>query len=418
MRRSSAPPQDALHLTTTGHNVKAPPLPVLALSYLAFISLGLPDTVIGVAWPSIRDRFGLSQAGLGVVLTVGVAGYVLSSVVAGRLVVALGVGRLLAASCALVALGLTGYASAPRWAVFVPMAAVIGLGSGAIDAALNGWAARHIPVRHVNWLHACWGVGATAGPAIMTAVLARGASYRFGYVLLACALGAMGLAFAATRRAWEDNGATASSGMALHAGAGEALHSGRVLLQIALFFVYTGLEAGTGQWCFTVLHEGRGLDVEGAGAWTAVYWGSILAGRVVLGFMVDRVGPDRLLRGATVTALAGAALFASNGGLPGRLGLVVLGASLAPMYPTLMSRTPDRVGHHLAPHAVGFQVGAATLGSAAVPAFLGVLAAGVGLGAIGGAVAGVALILLVLHEALVAKTRIAIVRELPKRSLP
>jgi fucose permease len=307
-------------LHSPGNDLKTPRFALLALSYLAFISLGLPDTVIGVAWPSIRDRFGVSQAGLGFVLTVGVAGYVLSSVFAGRAVVALGVGRLLAASCALVALGLTGYALAPRWALFVPMAAVIGLGSGAIDAALNGWAARHIPTRHVNWLHACWGVGATTGPAMMTAVLAHGASYQLGYVLLACALGAMGLAFATTRRAWEDDAAT-GGGISLHSGAGAALRSDRVRLQIALFFIYTGLESGTGQWCFTVLREGRGLDIQAAGAWTTAYWGSILAGRVVLGFVVDRIGPDRLLRITTLTALAGAALFASADGLAGRLGL-------------------------------------------------------------------------------------------------
>src|SRR5207253_3671140 len=103
---------------------------------------------------------------------------------------------------------------------------VIGLASGAIDASLNGWAARHLPVRHVNWLHACWGVGATAGPAMMTAVLAHGASYQLGYVLLACALAAMGVAFATTRRAWEDEGVT-SGGISLHSGAGVALGSDR-----------------------------------------------------------------------------------------------------------------------------------------------------------------------------------------------
>src|SRR5207248_2754427 len=198
-----------------GNDLKTPRFALLALSYLAFISLGLPDTVIGVAWPSIRDRFGVSQAGLGFVLSVGVAGYVVSSVFAGR------------------------------------------------------------------------------------AVVAHGASYQVGYVLLACALGAMGLAFAATRRAWEDDAAT-GGGISLHAGAGVALRSDRVRLQIALFFIYTGLESGTGQWCFTVLREGRGLDIESAGAWTTAYWGSILAGRVVLGFVVDRIGADRLLRITTL----------------------------------------------------------------------------------------------------------------------
>jgi fucose permease len=384
--------------------LKSPPLLLLALSYLAFVSLGLPDTVIGVAWPTIRDRFGLSQAALGAVLSVGVGGYALSSVLAGRLVSRLGVGRLLAASCGLVAAGLAGYAAAPRWAAFVPMAAVIGLGSGAIDASLNGWAAHHVPVRHMNWLHACWSLGATAGPAMMTVVLARRAPYSVGYLVLAGALGAMGLAFAATRRAWDD-GARAGAGAARQAGASAALRSSRVWLQIAIFFLYTGLEAGTGAWCFTVLREARGLGLEGAGAWTTAYWGSLLAGRVVVGFAVDRVGPDRLLRIATLAAVSGSALFAANGGLPGRLGLAILGASLAPLFPTLMSRTPDRVGYHLAHHAVGFQVGAATLGSASLPAAFGLLAASAGVGAVGPAVCGVALALLALHEALLASAR-------------
>src|SRR5207245_10712566 len=150
-------------------------------------------------------------------------------------------------------------------------------------------------------------------------------------------------AFAATRRAWEDDGAAGRTGV-LHAGAAEALRNGRVWLQIVLFFVYTGLEAGTGQWCFTVLREARGLDLEAAGAWTAGYWGSILGGRVVLGFVVDRAGPDRLLRAAMVTALAGAVLSASSGGPLGRLGPGLLGASRAPSCPTLMPRTQERVG--------------------------------------------------------------------------
>jgi fucose permease len=393
--------------------LKAPLLSLLALAYLAFVSLGLPDTVIGVAWPTIRDRFGLSQAALGAALSVGVGGYALSSVLAGRLVARLGVGRLLAASCGLVALGLVGYASAPRWALFVPMAAVIGLGSGAIDSSLNGWAAHHVPVRHMNWLHACWSLGATAGPAMMTAVLARGAPYSLGYLILAGALGTMGLAFAATRRAWDD-GPSAGGPPVRNAGTWEALRSSRVRLQIALFFLYTGLEAGTGAWCFTVLREARGLDVESAGAWTAGYWGSLLAGRVVLGFAIDHIGPDRLLRSATFSAVIGTALFAASDGLPGRLGLALLGASLAPIFPTLMSRTPDRVGLHLAQHAVGFQVGAATLGSACLPAAFGLLAASLGLRAIGAALCLAAVLLLALHEVLLASTWHALPQQPPR----
>jgi fucose permease len=388
--------------------MRAPAAAPLALAYLAFVSLGLPDTVLGVAWPSLRDRFALSQAGLGAVLTAGVAAYAISGAVAGRLVAALGVGRLLAASSLLVTLGLVGYAAAPTWALFVAAAPVIGFGSGAIDSALNGYAARHFPVRHVNWLHACWSVGATIGPAVMTAALATSGSFRLGYAAVAVALGALTVAFAlpATRRAFDGvraTGAAAADDPPLPAAA--TLRRGLVWLQIAVFFVYTGLEAGAGQWCFTVLRESRGLDVEAAGAWTAAYWGSIGASRVVLGFTIDRVGPDRLLRIATATALAGALAFAASDGLGGRVGLLVLGASLAPMYPTLMARTPDRLGHAVSAHAVGFQVTAATLGTAAVPSAFGLLAAGAGVGAIAVAVAAVAFVFVLLHEAVLAATR-------------
>src|SRR6185295_8065948 len=172
-------------------------------------SLGLPDTVLGVAWPSVSGRFGLSPRDIGALLACTVTGYVASGLVAGWLTARAGVGMLLAGSSALVALGLLGYALASRWVLFFPMAAIVGLGSGAIDAGLNAYAAHHFPVRHVNWLHAFWGVGASLGPAIMTAAVAGAAGYGAGYVALSAALGTMAAAFAVTRR-WWDGGAVAA----------------------------------------------------------------------------------------------------------------------------------------------------------------------------------------------------------------
>ncbi|MBI5548273.1 MAG: MFS transporter [Deltaproteobacteria bacterium] len=397
-----------------------PPALLLGLAYLAFISLGLPDTVPGVAWPSIRATFGLSPAGLGAMLGTGMCGYFLSGLVAGRLVRTFGVGTLLVMSTGLVTVGLAGYALAPDWLLFLPFAALIGLGSGAIDTALNGYAARHLGVRHLNWLHACWGIGATLGPVIMTSVLVSGLSFRAGYALLGAALGAMALAFALTRRSWEDEAplippspavAVAQSAAAARLSGPEkrsegwvALHRGRVWLQISLFFVYTGLETTAGQWCFTVLRETHGLGVEAAGAWTSAYWGSLLAGRVVLGLLINRIGPDLLLRITTVTALVGALGFTMSSGLVGRLGIVLLGASLAPLYPTLMARTPERLGPSATTHAIGFQVSAATLGAGAVPAAVGLWVAPAGAGIVPPAVVILAVLLLVLHETLLRVT--------------
>jgi fucose permease len=395
---------------------------VLALAYLAFISLGLPDTVLGVAWPSLRADFGISQSAMGVVLGAGMSGYFLSGLWAGSAVAKLGVGGLLALSSALVSIALFGYALAPSWVFFFPMGAILGLGSGAIDSGLNGYAARHFSVRQLNWLHGCWGIGASVGPALMTAAIAEGYGFRSGYALIASALGAMALLFSITRRRWGEplaalrggpggaagdspaGGATAKP-KSEPAGFRVALSSSRVWLQMLIFVLYTGVEATVGQWCFSWLRERRGWPIEAAGSWTSAYWASLTIGRLALGGIVDRFGPDRMLRCSTVGALLGVSLFATSAGPLGSVGLLLLGVSLAPMFPTLMARTPARVGDAVAHHAVGFQVSAATLGSTLVPALVGVIVARAGLGAVGIVAVGAALALLFAHEALLAVTR-------------
>jgi fucose permease len=358
---------------------------VVLLAYVAFVSLGLPDTVLGVAWPSLRRSFELSQAAMGAALSVHVAGYFVSGLAAGRASGALGLGSLLALSTALVSAGLAGFAVAPSWAVFIACAALVGLGSGAIDAGLNGYAAVHLGQRHMNWLHACYSLGATLGPTAMTAALAR-ASYRAGYAALSATLGAMAVAFVATRARWDGRGA--AGGFAV-VSARAALRLPVVWLQVAIFFAYTGLEASAGQWAFTVLREARGLSLEAAGAWTAAYWGSIAGGRIAIGFAVDRLGADRLVRAGSLGAVAGALLYALLPGAAGAAGLALLGLSLAPIFPLLMARTPERVGAAAA-HAIGFQVAAATLGTAVLPSAHGAIADALGARAIPPALAGLA----------------------------
>jgi fucose permease len=396
------------------------PLIVLLLAYAAFVSLGLPDTVLGVAWPSLRAGFGISQSAMGAVLAAGMSGYVLSGLLAGAALARLGVGTLLSASSALVALALLGFALAPSWWAFFPMGALLGLGSGAIDSGLNNYSARHFSVRHVNWLHGFWGVGASLGPALMTAAVASRPGYRAGYGLIAGVLGLMALLFAATRRRWDGNGA-AETGPTAPAPPGgnaatpneptarasyrEALMNRNVWLQVLTFFLYTGLESTAGQWCFSWMRERRGLSIEAAGAWTSAYWASLTFGRMALGIVIDRVGPERLLRLATIGAVAGAVAFTVSSGALGRVGLLLLGMSLAPMFPTLMARTPGRVGERLVGHAIGFQMIAATLGSSLMPALTGVLVAETSLGIISGVLISLGLTLLLAHEVLLGTTR-------------
>jgi fucose permease len=377
----------------------AKPSPLLvALAYVGFVSLGLPDAVIGVAWPSVRDSFRLPQSALGLVLVASGCGYFLSSFFSGRLVHALGIGLLLAASTALVAAGAFGFALSPIWTAFLACAALHGLGSGAIDAGLNGYAAAHLSAGHMNWLHACYCLGAMLGPLVMTGALTAGGAYGPGYALIGAVMLPLSLLFAWTRPLW---GRAPAGPGGRGVGTWAALRRPAVLLQMTVFFLYTGLEMTVGQWSFTVLTEHRGVGTGAAGVWVSAYWGAIGVGRVVFGFVVDRVGIDRLLRGCLLAAAAGAALIA----VPGPTGcafagLVLVGLALAPVFPCLMTRTPQRLGPALAPHAVGFQVGAAMLGAAAVPAGVGAVAGGYGLGAVGPAAVGLAGLLWLLHEVL------------------
>ncbi|RYZ33565.1 MAG: MFS transporter, partial [Myxococcaceae bacterium] len=285
---------------------------LLTLAYLAFISLGLPDAVLGVAWPSLRSTFGLSQAGMGAILSAAAIAYFTSGLLAGRLMRLLKLGLLLALSTGLVALGLAGYATLSVFALFLLAACAIGFGSGAIDSALNNYAAQNFGPRHMNWLHAAYSVGAALGPVLMTALLTRGAGWRSGYAVIGVVLGLLALTFLVMRRQWDGPARTGGEAGAEvpTASAAEALRRPRVWLQIATFFFYTGVEVTAGQWSFTVLTEGRGLPTAEAGTWVSLYWGSLLVGRILSGFIVDHLGSVRMLRGSTALAVVGALLFA------------------------------------------------------------------------------------------------------------
>src|SRR5688572_6582458 len=175
---------------------------LILIAFVAFISLGLPDGVNGVAWPSVRATFGLPVGHLAILITAGTCGYLVASFSSGAVVRRLGVGRLLLASSLLVVGASAGYALAPAWPVMVGLGVFSGLGAGAIDAGINAYAARHFSPRLVDWLHAFYGVGATLGPVLMTAVLAAGLSWRWGYGVNAMLLAVMAVCFVFTLRLW------------------------------------------------------------------------------------------------------------------------------------------------------------------------------------------------------------------------
>ena len=380
--------------------------------FLAFVSLGLPDGVLGIAWPSFRDAYGLAQAELGVLLVGAGPGYFLSGLVAGRTMLRIGLGPTLVGSTFLVALGLSAFAAAMPWPLPVVALGVTGLGAGTIDAGINAYASARFSTRQVNWLHACYSLGAAIGPAVMTYAIASGHGWRAGYAVLAATLAVMTAVFAATGGRWTLATAESDAAAGTMPGAGlrEALLHPLVPVQTALFFCFTGLEAGLGTWSYTVMTEERGLAAHLAGAWVSAYFGSILLGRIVLGAAVDRIGADRLVRVGTIGALGGVVLFAAGPAPLALAGLVTTGLALAPIFPTLISRSSTRLSPDVAVHAVGLKVSAAMLGSASVPIAAGIAAQWLGLWSVAPLCVVVALALLGLHESLLRRSAAAELR--------
>ncbi|MGC4789943.1 MFS transporter [Micromonospora sp. DT178] len=383
---------------------------LLLLAYLAFVSLGLPDGLIGVGWPSIRADFGVPTEAVGLVLTAGTAGYLTSSVLAGFTLARLGVGWLLAGSTLLASLALTGYALTPGLVLMVGCALVLGLGSGAIDSGLNAYAAGAFGPRHMNWMHAFFGLGVALGPLIMTGALSVGLSWRWGYGLVAGAQLALAAAFALTVRAWRDRApAREPAGSAAGEAAvapptvtrvRETLRLPAVWLGASAFAVYVAIEVAAGLWAFLLLTEGRGLGAAVAGVCVSGYWGSLFVGRVVQGVVAERLGAAVVLRGSLVGMAVGAVLVA----LPAPAwvavaGLFVVGFAAAPVFPLLTLTTAERVGAAHADRTIGLQIAAAGLGGALVPAGIGVLLGNTSVELLGPALVVLALGLIALHAA-------------------
>ena len=370
-------------------------------AFAAFVSIGLPDGILGVAWPSIRRTFDLPLSQLGALLAAAMAGYLVSSFSSGWVVARVGVGRLLLGSSALTVMSSIGYAVAPAWGVMLISGVLAGLGAGAIDAGINAFAAARFPPRLVSWLHASYGLGAMLGPLLMTGVLAASLPWRWGYAVVGAILTGMALCFALTLDLWHVR-RPASAGAQRGASSASVLATlarPPVWLNVGLFFVYTGLEVTAGQWTYSLLTEGRGVAAGPAGIWVGIYWGSLMVGRLVCGALTNRLSTLTLLRVATIGGpLAALMIWSDQSRGLSFLGLALLGFLLAPIFPLLIADTPRRLGAAHATQAIGFQVSAAYLGAAAIPGAAGILARWAGIGIVGAFLVAVAVALLVLHE--------------------
>ncbi|MDY6948795.1 MAG: MFS transporter [Pseudomonadota bacterium] len=352
---------------------------LLVLSFVGFIALGLPDAVIGVAWPALRTYFELPQDALGPLFITVTVGSVMASTATGAILSRIGVGDLLAVSCAITAIALFGYTIAPSWLVLVALGLLTGCGAGAIDAAINTHAATRYSARLVNVLHAFYGVGAAAGPALMTAVLTSGQQWQLGYRIIVGVEIVLAVAFVLSRKRWPPP-------MAAHeeqhrpARLLETLRLGKVQLSLVVFLVYTGCEAAAGAWVFSLLYEARDIATAAAGTAVTLYWGGLFASRLGYAFLPANARPDAVVRLCIITALGGVLLLALKlHPSVDTIAIATMGFAAGPIFPSMIAMTPARVGPRHTANTVGLQISIAAVGLAALPAACGVVAQHLGL---------------------------------------
>lgn len=357
-----------------------PKIGLVLLAYIAFIALGMPDGLLGVAWPSIREGFKIPLDALGSLLFVSTSGYLFSSFLSGKIIARIGVGKLLAISCALTGIALVGYTIVPSWWVMVVLGVLAGLGAGAIDAGLNTYVAANFGAGLMQWLHASYGIGITAGPFIMTMALTSFQSWRLGYIIVGAFQFVLAISFALTLSMWSretdpnpiENTKLLTDYKTPYR---ETFKNGRVWLSVLQFFLYTGTEVGVGTWTYSLLTESRGINPEIAGVWTGSYWAMFTIGRILAGLYTRRVGVNKLIIGSLLSALSGSILLWWNP-LPivNLLAVGLIGLAIAPIFPGLVSGTSKRVGDQFAANTIGMQMAAGSLGVALVPSFFGVIA--------------------------------------------
>lgn len=351
---------------------------LLVLIYLAFIGLGLPDSLLGAAWPQLRIDIGAPLSGAGMVSMIVTAGTIVSSLVSARVIRRFGTGKVTAVSTALTAAALLGYAFAPAYWWLCIMAIPLGLGAGAVDAALNNFVALHYKAHHMSWLHCFWGLGATAGPILLSVFLVRPQGWRTGIrsigLLQLALVVVLTVSLPLWRKVTEKNeiGSDATSEPVSNR---EALQLRGLPAALLTFFCYCGAELGCGLWASSFLVASRGVAPAQAAGWVSLYYAGITAGRFFSGFAMHRLTCPAMIRLGGLTSLAGCVMLVLP--LPtvfSAVALVLIGLGCAPVYPCMIHETPARFGEANSQTAMGLQMATAYCGSTLMPPLLGLLA--------------------------------------------
>lgn len=351
---------------------------MIVLVFAAFVSIGLPDALFGSSWPAMRAEFGMGNAAVGLLNIPGSLAYIASSAMLGTVMRKLTIAQLLSGSTAMVGLGLTIYAIAPSFWVIIPAVMLIAAGSGAIDAALNLFAAQNLPSRYMSWLHAFYGMGALAGPFVMAAVFGMGQSWRWGYAVIAMILWLMALVFVVTRSQWQADTDVDDEEKETPLRGSQVLRMPRVQLSILMMMGGAIVESLSSLWIASLLVQRFDLSETRGAVGLGVYWAGLTAARVFVPILWPNAASIRVQRWSTFIVLVAGALMLPDSAPATWVGILLIGIGIASIFPVAMTITAERFGKNVSTHAVGYLISGSTLMFALMPPVSGWLADSVG----------------------------------------
>lgn len=352
---------------------------LLAIIYLAFISLGLPDALLGSAWPTMYVKFEVPVSYAGIISMIIAAGTVVSSLQSDRLTKAFGTGKVTAVSVALTAAALFGFSCSDSFIMLCVMAIPYGLGAGSVDASLNNYVAIHYASRHMSWLHCMWGVGASVGPYIMGYALSNGQSWNAGYRYIAILQVVLTVILFVSLPLWKNRSSkeaeTAKEQDVKALKLSEIFRIKGAKEIMLAFFCYCAIEQTAGLWAGSYLVLWRGVDAQTAATYAAMFFIGITAGRAVSGFVTMKLNDTAMIRLGQGIVAAGALLMLFPAGEKLALvGLIVIGLGCAPIYPCIIHSTPEHFGAHKSQAIIGVQMASAYVGTCLMPPLFGLIA--------------------------------------------
>jgi MFS family permease len=361
---------------------------LLAVIYVAFISLGLPDAVLGAAWPTMSVDLGapISWAG-GISMTIS-AGTIVSALLSDRMTLHFGAGKVTVVSVALTALALFGFSVAPNYWVLILLAIPYGLGAGGVDAALNNYVAIHYESRHMSWLHAMWGIGALTGPYVMGFALGAGQGWPWGYRYISILQVALTAILIFSLPLWKKR-SEAKTGEVSGESDGTVNDETRKPLGVrgvlairgakeilVMFFCYSALESTAMLWGSSYMVLGKGIDKTTAAMWASLFCIGITVGRLASGFLTMKFNDPTMIRLGQALVLTGivSMLLPLPYNIGTIVGLMIIGLGCAPIYPCVIHSTPAYFGEDKSQAIVGMQMACAYVGSMCMPPVFGLIA--------------------------------------------